>query len=115
MLNKIGEDLFFDLIKVRIADDSAKNQELVKNNIKIFNETLTLTKKIIKEKQPYSIKDLDISGKDLMELGYEGKEIGEILNFMLDKVIENESLNNKNTLIKLINKKKLHIKCVVFI
>ncbi|WP_329383432.1 CCA tRNA nucleotidyltransferase [Anaerofustis sp. HA2171] len=106
MLNKIGEDLFFDLIKVRIADDSAKNQELVKNNIKIFNETLTLTKKIIKEKQPYSIKDLDISGKDLMELGYEGKEIGEILNFMLDKVIENESLNNKIELLSLLNKIK---------
>lgn len=105
MLNKIGEDLFFDLIKVRIADDSAKNHELVKNNLKLFKETEALAKKIINEKQPYNIKDLDISGKDIIKLGYEGKEIGEILNYLLNKVLEDSSVNKKEKLINLIQKK----------
>lgn len=105
MLNKIGKDLFFDLIKVRIADDSAKNHELVKNNLKLFKETETLAKKIINEKQPYNIKDLDISGKDIIKLGYEGKEIGEILNYLLNKVLEDPSVNKKEKLINLIQKK----------
>lgn len=105
MLNKIGEDLFFDLIKVRIADDTAKNHELVKNNLKLFKETEALAKKIINEKQPYNIKDLDISGKDIIKLGYEGKEIGEILNYLLNKVLEDSSVNKKEKLINLIQKK----------
>lgn len=105
MLNKIGEDLFFDLIKVRVADDTAKNHELVKNNLKLFKETEALAKKIINEKQPYNIKDLDISGKDIIKLGYEGKEIGEILNYLLNKVLEDSSVNKKEKLINLIQKK----------
>lgn len=105
MLNKIGEDLFFDLIKVRIADDTAKNHELVKNNLKLFKETEALAKKIINEKQPYNINDLDISGKDIIKLGYEGKEIGEILNYLLNKVLEDSSVNKKEKLINLIQKK----------
>ncbi len=105
MLNKIGEDLFFDLIKVRVADDTAKNHELVKNNLKLFKETEALAKKIINEKQPYNINDLDISGKDIIKLGYEGKEIGEILNYLLNKVLEDPSVNKKEKLINLIQKK----------
>ena len=44
--------------------------------------------------------DLDINGYDLMDLGYSGKEIKEKLNFLLEAVLEEKVLNNKEKLIK---------------
>lgn len=49
-----------------------------------------------------SIKDLDITGHDLMEYGLSGIKIGETLNELLHIVIENPKLNDKATLIAMI-------------
>ena len=38
----------------------------------------------------------------MKELGYEGKQIGEILNILLEKVIENPELNEKEKLIEIV-------------
>lgn len=54
----------------------------------------------------FTIKDLDISGNDLIEYGLQGHEIGETLKALLDIVIENPKLNDKVTLIAMIE----HIK-----
>lgn len=52
-----------------------------------------------------SIKDLDITGNDLMEYGLKGQAIGETLEKLLHIVIENPKLNEKATLIALIEKR----------
>lgn len=49
-----------------------------------------------------SVKDLDITGGDLMEYGLKGPAIGEMLEKLLRIVIENPKLNEKATLIALI-------------
>lgn len=49
-----------------------------------------------------SIKDLDITGNDLMEYGLKGPQIGKTLNGLLHIVIENPKLNEKSTLIGMI-------------
>ena len=54
----------------------------------------------------FTIKALDISGNDLIEYGLQGHEIGETLKSLLDIVIENPKLNDKATLIAMIE----HIK-----
>ena len=57
---------------------------------------------ILEQNECFSLKDLKINGRELIELGFnKGKEIGEILNYLLEKVIENPDLNNKEQLIKL--------------
>ena len=57
---------------------------------------------ILEQNECFSLKDLNINGNELIELGFnKGKEIGEILNYLLDKVMENSELNNKDQLIKL--------------
>lgn len=65
-----------------------------------------LAKDILKRGDCFTIKDLDISGNDLIEYGLSGHEIGETLKALLDVVIENPKLNDKATLIALIE----HIK-----
>ncbi len=49
-----------------------------------------------------SVKDLDITGNDLMEYGLKGPQIGKTLNELLHIVIENPKLNDKATLIAMI-------------
>ncbi len=51
---------------------------------------------------PITIKDLDINGNDLMTLGIQGKQIGENMKYLLDKVLENPELNKNTILINLL-------------
>ncbi len=57
---------------------------------------------IIERGDCISVKDLDIAGNDLMEYGLKGPAIGETLEKLLEIVIENPKLNEKSTLIALI-------------
>lgn len=50
----------------------------------------------------FSLKDLAVNGKDLIEIGYKpGKEIGEVLNNLLDSVISGENINEKEKLLEI--------------
>lgn len=53
---------------------------------------------------PYRIKDLAVNGHHLSSLNLKGKEIGEALEFLLEKVIQSPSLNTKEQLIELVTK-----------
>ena len=48
---------------------------------------------IISHQECFSIKDLKINGNDLISMGFKGKEIGKILEKILECVI-NETLKN---------------------
>lgn len=51
----------------------------------------------------YTLSGLDINGNDLLELGYNGKQIGNILSNLLDMVMSDMVLNTKEELIKCIH------------
>lgn len=61
---------------------------------------------VIKEKgYATSIKELDITGQDLIEMGVEpGEKIGEILEKLLDKVLTDPELNTHEKLVKIAEK-----------
>ena len=51
-----------------------------------------------------NLKNLDLNGEDLIELGYSGKDIGIILNNLVDLILQDKLKNEKKALIKAINK-----------
>lgn len=54
--------------------------------------------------EPYTLKQLAISGNDLIEAGFnKGPQCGEILNMLLEKVIEEPIINDRKTLIATAN------------
>ena len=57
---------------------------------------------LLSDKYPKSLKELDINGNDLIQLGLKGKDIGDKLNFLLKSVYYNKVLNKKRKLLKLI-------------
>ena len=95
-LHRIGADLFCDYIEILKSD---------KKNVDILDKIDTIENRyslILKENHAYEISMLDITGKDLMDLGIsKGPKIGEALEFLLKKVIENPMNNEKSSLLRL--------------
>ncbi len=60
------------------------------------------TKEILDLGEPYLISHLKISGEDIKGLGIEGAKIGSVLTELLEKVISNPELNQKDRLLNLI-------------
>lgn len=56
----------------------------------------------------YSLKYLAINGNDLIELGYKGKQIGEILNKLLDLVMRDRTKNTRAELLQIVKDGKLN-------
>lgn len=96
-MNRIGKDLFFDLLKVKRADNLAQNPEFFwLDKLDKFD---TIAKEIIEE-DCFTLSSLDIRGSDLIAIGFKGKEIGNTLNLLLNEVIEEKLPNKKEALIE---------------
>lgn len=98
LLNRFGEEMFFRLIAVHIADDSAKAPEMQKR-IPTFRKAAEIARKVTEEASCFSLKQLSVKGGDLVEMGYKGQEIGERLNFLLQAVISEKCGNSKEELL----------------
>ena len=106
MLNKIGEDLLRDLIKVQRADVLAQNPLYAKERLLKLIDVESKLDLILAQNECFNLKDLKINGEDLIKLGFnKGKEIGDTLKFLLDLVIENPNLNEREELIRVAKKK----------
>ncbi len=58
-------------------------------------------KSVLKSGECFSMKHLAVSGDDLTALGLKGRELGEMLNFLLDYVIEYPENNRRELLLSL--------------
>lgn len=64
-------------------------------------DKLILLDEVIKNREPYLISHLAISGEDLRNIGFEGKEIGEILERLRQTVVCSPEKNRKEILLTL--------------
>ncbi|MBO3443737.1 hypothetical protein [Clostridium sp. CCUG 7971] len=103
-LRQIGYSNLIKVFKLKriyysyiLKDDNCKLKE--KN--KVLDTYVNTIIKIERNKECYTIKDLNIDGKLLRNIGYMGKEIGEKLEELLYEVMKNPNLNKKETLIEL--------------
>ena len=97
---KIGEEAFPDYLKLRRADILAQNPAMQQEKLLRLAQTEALYQKILEEKNCLSLKELAVTGKDLIEAGVEpGPKLGTILNQLLELVIENPSCNTKEYLL----------------
>ncbi len=100
-MNRIGKDLFPDYLEVRQADILAQSEYHREEKQRALDETAALYEEIVQKKQCVSVKDLAVTGTDLIDAGMQpGQELGEKLNELLDMVIEDPSLNTKDALLK---------------
>lgn len=102
----IGDDIFPDYLKVQEADIRSQNPEMLSERIEKLNAIKKMYFEIKESNQCLSLKDLDITGNDLIALGIKpGREIGVTLNRLLDAVLEEPELNDKDQLLQLAKRK----------
>ena len=100
-MNRIGEDIFPYYMEVRRADVLAQSMYQREEKIQNLDEIEDLYREIVQKGQCVSLKELAVTGKDLIETGMQpGKEIGEKLNELLLLVIEKPEFNTKEKLLK---------------
>ena len=100
-VNKIGQELFPMYLEVRRADVLAQSTYQREEKLADIDKVEALYQEIVAAGQCVTLKDLAVTGKDLIAAGMEpGREIGQTLNQLLDLVIENPALNTKEELLK---------------
>ncbi len=100
-MNKIGKDLFPLYLEVRRADVLAQSIYQREEKLADIDGAEDLYQKIVAAGQCVALKDLAVTGKDLIAAGMEpGKDIGETLNQLLGLVLEKPELNTKEELLK---------------
>jgi tRNA nucleotidyltransferase (CCA-adding enzyme) len=97
-IKRVGEENIEDLFKLRIADAASNPNSAFRPE-----EITSLQKHISKVRQDdmaLKVTDLEVNGEDLIAIGVQpGKQMGEILNRLLDMVIEDPMLNTKEKLL----------------
>lgn len=100
-IHKIGEEFFPGLFDVNYADIMAQSMYLREEKLLRVENLRKIYEKVSLEKQPISIKELAVNGKDLIEAGIKpGKEMGDILNQMLEDVLDEPAHNDKAYLLE---------------
>ena len=101
-LNKMGMDLFEDFTYIKRADILAQSDYHREDKLKNLEILEEYYKEVVEQEQCVTVRDLAISGKDLIDIGMKpGPELGEMLKILLDKVLDDPELNEKDVLIGL--------------
>ena len=100
--SKIGKEYMELLFEVNRADTSAKNPQHTKEKFERLATARKLYRDIIERAECVSLKELKVNGRDLIDIGMKpGKEMGVILYDLLTEVLEQPSLNERDTLLSM--------------
>lgn len=97
LLSAVGEEDFPLLIEIMKGNNRAKHSSCFER-IHTLEAMQAKAKKIIEEHQCISIADLAVSGNDMITVGYQGSEIGNVLGVLLDAVMDDKVENTYNAL-----------------
>ena len=93
----------YNSIKICPASMAVNYAKLLSRDDKALNDYLTLLEMAVNRcllsNDIYDTKFLAVSGTDLISMGYQGKQIGKILNGLLDLVMSEAVKNNKKELL----------------
>ena len=100
LLARIGEENMRDLLRMRRADAAAHAPAAAARLTALADEDERLLNEIAAEHGCLRVKDLAVSGNDLLALGLKpGPAVGETLSRLLDLVLDEETPNEKEALL----------------
>ena len=104
-ISKIGSAYFPMLFELKEADVYGQSDYQREQKLDKLAKAKALYQEIMEKGEPLTIKELDVTGYDLIEMGIpKGKELGAKLQYLLDCVLENPDLNHKDILLELASK-----------
>lgn len=104
-IHKIGEDIFPYLFEVKRADFLAQSMYQRAEKEQELQQLQEIYEEIKKNKECVSLKELAVTGRDLIQAGIkEGPEVGSELKKLLALVIEEPERNTKEYLLAVVKK-----------
>lgn len=98
-LNKLGPELFFDLMAIQ-RGDAAGQAPACCTRVQRADRLEAMAREILAEGTCLTIQSLSVNGRDLLSLDYRGPEIGRALRQLLDGVLEGKVTNEKKDLLQ---------------
>ena len=102
-LSRLGPELFFELMTLDRADNSAKRPEMVRPP-QHWLDLDKVARQVLSQADCLSMKDLAVNGNDALKAGLKGREIGRILNRLLEDVVEGRLPNQREVLLEELKK-----------
>ncbi|MEW5925202.1 MAG: HDIG domain-containing metalloprotein [Candidatus Zixiibacteriota bacterium] len=99
LVRRVGKELIFDLLDLRRADVEAQAMGGTTEDVDQFEADIRAE---LERKPPFSVTDLEIDGRDIMELFNipQSPLIGAVLNHLLEIVLDDPSENVREKLIE---------------
>ncbi|MCL2559151.1 MAG: CCA tRNA nucleotidyltransferase [Turicibacter sp.] len=101
-MNKINIKVFPLYLKVRAADISGQSDYRQEEKQEALKTADRLYREVMANGEATRLKELKINGSDLIELGFSAnRKLRFTLEYLLERVIDDPSLNNRETLLEL--------------
>lgn len=103
IMSLLGEEMFLDLLEIKRADTLAQSMYLRDEKLDELEKVNEIYLKIKEKDECISLKDLAVTGQDLIAAGIKpGPEMGKILHYLLDCVLEEPGQNTKEKLLDIV-------------
>lgn len=105
LIHKVGKDNFLSLLAVRYADICAQSDFEKDEKLSKIHALKENYEEVLQKDMCVNLKELAVTGSDLIQAGMKpGKEIGVVLNRLLEIVLEEPDKNRKELLMEYIKK-----------
>ncbi|MBR6385554.1 MAG: HD domain-containing protein [Ruminococcus sp.] len=99
LVSQIGEENFFLIMQIKRFDNYGKCPFVLKE-FEEFERHENSLRKFIENNDCMHLSQLEINGRDLINIGFKGKAVGDMLNEILDMIIQGKLENKHDLLIK---------------
>ena len=101
LMYETGSECFPLLMEIKRADTLAQNPETHKYKLEYIARLEEIYKQEPEKKSAFNLKTLAVNGRDIINMGIkDGRKIGMILEFLLDRVIDGDIENDKQVLLE---------------
>ena len=103
-LAKLGREGFFRLLALQRADCMGQADWLRAERLAHYDRVEKIAREICEADECLTVSKLAVNGHDLMALGYRGRAVGDALHTLLDAVLSEQVLNEKDALLAFLAK-----------
>ena len=103
----VGRDAFEDYLSVQWADNMAKSEYHREKKLQRIVDVYNVYREILARGDCLSVKELAVDGTDMLNLGFQGPEVGEVLNEALAEVLADPEKNDRAYLLAFAENRKL--------
>ena len=101
LISKYGNTAFYNLMTVIEGDTIGQNPFILDDIMKRNQAIINVAEDVISSNEAFKITDMEVNGYDVMNAGFCGRDIGEELQSLFDKIMDGEK-NERGILLNIL-------------